>query len=141
MANIFDQIDPDINYYNDIYSSGSCLNYTCREFNDTFKNISNLFVMHLNIRSLYSNWDEFTSCLDMFKLKFSVIVITETWLDSCSLHYNLPGYKAFHTIRQNGRGGGVSIFVENSIDCEHIKPISSIFDSFEISAVKIKINN
>ena len=141
MTNFLDQFDPDTHYYDDLYSSNQCSNFTCDEFNATFSSSSNLIIMHLNIRSLNANWDELTGYLDSLKIKFSVIIITETWLDSCSLHYNLPGYKAFHTIRHSGRGGGVSIFIDQSIHSEGIQPISSIFLNCEISAVKLKLSN
>ena len=56
------------------------------------------------------------------KHKFKCICLTETWcrIDD-TLNSNFPGYKSVHQPRKSGRGGGVSIFVHNSLTFNVVK--------------------
>src|ERR1700744_603006 len=45
-----------------------------------------------------------------------VIAIPESWLTNSNLStYNLNGYHSTHSVRQNCKGGGISLFVHESI--------------------------
>lgn len=45
-----------------------------------------------------------------------IIAISETWLtETNKTTYNLRGYLAIHNVRNNGKGGGISIFLHESI--------------------------
>jgi hypothetical protein len=51
--------------------------------------------MHLNARSLSGNFDKFEILLANLRKSFSVIGVTETWLnDLTSDLVNIPGYTA-----------------------------------------------
>jgi hypothetical protein len=62
--------------------------YTTNSFNNLIetKNIAsnNLSLLHLNIRSLKNKVDSPQTFLNILKLKFSLIALTETWLNSFS---------------------------------------------------------
>ena len=58
--------------------------------------------MHLNIRSIKNKLDKFTNFLGDLKMKFSVIGITETWLDDCYHCYDIEGYTFVHNYRVTG---------------------------------------
>jgi hypothetical protein len=46
--------------------------------------------------------------------------MSETWLSESNKDIaTLPGYKSFHTVRDN-RGGGVSIFVDQTFDVRRL---------------------
>ena len=72
-------------------------------------------IVHFNVRSFTSNFDEFSILLEYLKWQPEVLVLSETWfaVDSC---YDIPGYVGHHVYRADKRGGGVSIFVKDSID-------------------------
>ena len=94
-----------------------CSPYDLEDLNkdETFLNSPfNLF--HLNIRSSDRNFNLLLSLLATMKVKFSVIVLTETWLKDKSHASNIPGYVAYHSIRPNDKGyGGVSIYIKNEL--------------------------
>ena len=45
-------------------------------------------------------------------------------------NYELCNYNSFHTIRKNKRGGGVSIFVKNSLKSQVVNNLSKSIDNF-----------
>ena len=71
---------------------------------------------HINIRSLKANLGSFETCLANLNFEFTVIGVSETWLrdDNCDL-YNLDGYHFTEVHRTCRSGGGVGIYVKNSI--------------------------
>ena len=127
----------DIDSY--LLSSNSCNSYSLEEINlDESLLESKLNILHLNIRSANSNLDEFLVLLDTIKIKFSIIILSETWIKDSSNHINIPGYVSYHSIRQgNRRGGGVSIFIANNIDSVELPSLfvnNDVFDSAGIRA-------
>ena len=82
----------------------------------------------LNIRSLLPKLDEFTTTLHMMKHKFAVICLTETWLNGNILNLaNIKGYKSYHKVGEGRRGGGVSIYIDESVSCK-------ILDDYNVSS-------
>ena len=69
-------------------------------------------ILSLNIQSLRNKLSDFTIYIENSKLRFHVIVLTETHIrDNETKLFNLPGYEVEHCVRKSGRFGGVSIFV------------------------------
>ena len=67
--------------------------------------------MHLNIRGIPKNIDKLSNYLTLIDLQFSIIALSETWLNNeTSEIYELPEYR---------KGGGVS--KEINIMTEHIE--------------------
>ena len=99
---------------------------TCDYFTEeTFCNrISNrniqdgdLSLIHTNIRSSSCNLRKFDIYLDSLNHKFSFIGLSETWLNKHNKDlYGLQGYKGIHSVRAKRRGGGVSIYLKDSIE-------------------------
>ena len=80
----------------------------------------NLSLLHLNIRSLRSNLDDFHTLLKETKHSFDVICLTETWLNDLefkiNLNYHLPNYEGIHYERKAGkRGNGVLMYIRNDL--------------------------
>jgi hypothetical protein len=117
--------DPDLQYFNDMTYTDNlskCDYYLADDFNKMTleQNLTSsgiLSLMHLNIRSLPKHEREMKAFLSGLNINFRVIGITETWLSdtNCDL-YNINGYEHFKEIRDNRRGGGVSIFVDQELD-------------------------
>ena len=119
------------------------INFTCQYFSvDDFNYTVNddFLVFHQNIRSFNKNYDELSVFLDSLNPDIDVLVLTETWFGECSVT-DIEGYNAFHSFRSTGRGGGVSIYVRNSIPSTNIASEHFVSDYVEYSSVKIKSHN
>ena len=71
---------------------------------------------HLNIRSLKNKVDELLTLLSTLNVKFSVVGITETWLQDSSLGVNIDGYNFVYKNRSAKTGGGVGLYVPDNLD-------------------------
>ena len=77
-----DNFDPDSNFFNEKINSVESTYYTHEEFVSFSSNLSeNFSIIHLNISSLHKNIDKFKDFLNNIKGKFSVIDLSETWID------------------------------------------------------------
>ena len=45
----------------------------------------------------------------------SIIGLTETWMDSVDAFLNIPGYEAYHSVREGKNCGGVSVSVSKNL--------------------------
>ena len=80
------------------------------------------------MNSLYKFPDAFSLC--------------ETWLSCDSvLPTSYENYKAFHTVRPSGRGGGVSIYVDKIFNPCKIQNLSFINEFIETCCVKLTMGN
>ena len=69
--------------------------------------------------SLRANLHNFESYLQLLSIKFSVIGMTETWLDDTScLLYSMPKYNFVESHRKNKSGSGVAIFLRDGMLCK-----------------------
>ena len=77
----------------------------------------------------------------MLKFNFSVIALTETWLtnENCSL-YGISNYNSHHIVRENRRGGGVSIFVNPLLSFKTRPDIEKCDDNIECAFIEILQN-
>ena len=92
-----------------------------REFHNFLDNSSNqLSVLHLNIRSIKKNFESFQLFLNPISFSFSVICLSETWWDDLATIekslFELPNYNSTHQARGDRNGGGVSIYINKSLD-------------------------
>ena len=77
-----------------------------------------LSILHLNIRSIKKNFETFNNFLSTLNYNFSIICFSETWLEETNNEnssYELPGYYSTHQIRNNRKGGGISIYIIDHI--------------------------
>ena len=74
--------------------------------------------MYLNATSLENKFDEFTAVVDTNRP--NLIGVSETWFKNVSV-VNMNGYNLYRKDRCDGRrGGGVCIYVDNSINSYEI---------------------
>lgn len=104
--------DSDVNFLNRLESRIWSLIHTL------FCNLtinSNVFsTLHLNIRSLLKNNDQFIHFSSTLEHEFSIISLAETWLSDETVElYNMPLYASAFSNRNKKVGGGVDIFVHN----------------------------
>ena len=79
-----------------------------------------LSLLHLNIRSLRSNLDDFHNLLEESKHSFNAISLTETWLNDhefkTNSNYRLPNYEGIYYERKtNKRRDGVLMYIRNDL--------------------------
>ena len=65
------------------------------------------------------------SCLSLLEYKFDIVAVTETWLDSKdNSQYQLEGYTAYFCSRVGKKGGGVGLYVSNSLKHKYLIDMS-----------------
>jgi hypothetical protein len=139
MANHFINIDPDINYLD---LSTDCSYYDIQSIKTAMIDHSkSLKVIHLNIRSTNKNFDEFYAFLSSTGVQFHVIVLTETWLNSPDEWVDVPGFVAYHSVRSDRVGGGVTILVNSSILSEHLSDMTVNYRSLECCSISFSVRS
>lgn len=99
------------------------ISYHINKFN-IFKN-NHLNIIYLNIQSLRNKLSEIKNLINSFDHDVHFIVLTEIFIYSSEIPvYNIPNYNAFFSARDTKGGGGVAIFVHESINCEVIFEIT-----------------
>ena len=113
-------------------------------------NESNLTIVSLNIANLLSKLHSFKVFLNNIstaKNKPDIIVVVETHLSNANdsglssheLGNIIPGYKLYHKAREAKKGGGVGVFVSNSLnsEAEILELVKFQDEQFENIVVKI----
>ena len=102
-------------------------------------------IISLNLRSIRNeNFDELQIYLAKLQISFSVIVICETFLVSNEEPPHLEGYTSFSVSRNNGvrhRGGGLVVYVLDSIESTKIKTLCRMSSNFESIGVEISLGS
>ena len=114
-----DSQDPDENFFN-AFNFKDSQYFTPEESSQNLNSFdkSSFSMLHLNIRSLQKNFDSLLNLLMTLKFEFKVICITETWCSDNSMNHNLfelPQYKSIHQVRRAGKGGGIAVFLHESL--------------------------
>ena len=138
-----DDIDPDLNLFNDNVTH-TCHYFDESQFSRMIHNSSSddhrgqLSFFHLNIRSAPKHFDHLTNFLSCLACKFSFIGLSETWHTANTVDlYGIPGYSCTQAFRNDKRGGGVSLYVRDSIPY-HERPDFTVMAPFmECIAVEI----
>ena len=82
-------------------------------------------ILHLNIQSIKINSENFKLFLSSLGFSVSVTCFSETWLDDFdNSTYELPNSISKHQARSDHRGGGVSIYIHNSLKFKERSNIS-----------------
>ena len=69
-----------------------------------------------------------------------VIIVTETWLSVFSKDIcNIENYASYYNIRNDRRGGGVSIFYKKCLNVVHLESFFVSNDSIESLSIRIKL--
>lgn len=133
-------IDPENNFLTDICAN--CDYYTDKEFNIKFTNNDDLSILNVNCRSLKSNFQFLKEFIGSLEKHLDIITVTETWLtENENLNeYVLNDYNFVYKNRKNKRGGGVGIFISNSLKFSAIDSMTEVVDNlFECITVELII--
>ena len=110
------------------------------DYNKLTENSNYLTFMSYNIRSFNANSDTFFSMFNSVKNFPIVLNLVETWFYESSTE-EIPGYNSFHTVRQDGRLGGSSIYVKNNLNAKSVPNLCFCNEDIEICGVEICISN
>ena len=118
-------IDPDSNMFSEL---GNCEYYVEEQFDDLLQkqkidNNRSSF-MNVNARSLQCNLCRLTHLLGNLTFRFFFIGITEIWLQDSSHNCNIPGYRFINKHRANTSGGGVGLYLADSLEFKWRSDIS-----------------
>ena len=100
---------------------------------------SNFSLLHVNARSLQKNINRIEHELNCLPVKFSVIGVSESWLNPSNAElYCFAGYSSTKLYRETRKGGGVSLFIKDSLHYVSRKDLN-VFNA-DIEAVFIEID-
>ena len=91
---------------------------------------------------MVSSFDEFNVMLQ--EHPFDILTLSETWLkdDVNLLNYvQIPGYKFSYKNRNERRGGGVGLYIKDSIEYKVRHDLNEIDESIEHLWIECKGNN
>ena len=130
--------DPDTNFFHSLINSMSEYYDTNSFIRTTEQQQFTLSLLHLNIRSLQSNLNHFTTHISLLNHNFPIIALTETWLTDVNHDiYSIPGYNHTYDYRRNRVGGGVSIFSRNDLQFTERRDLSLMTETLEAVFIEI----
>ena len=145
-----DLIDPDNNHFNqyDVNFTSHTVDSFSRNLN---MNNNSLNIMHHNSRSIMKDCrlSEYELFFKSINNPFKILVFTETWLTKCKADMcEFQDYSSVHLLRpvdQNidfkERGGGISIFVHNTLQYKPRRDLDVILPYMECCFVEVNYNN
>uniref|UniRef100_A0A8C6LAH3 Reverse transcriptase domain-containing protein n=1 Tax=Nothobranchius furzeri TaxID=105023 RepID=A0A8C6LAH3_NOTFU len=134
-----DDIDPDNNFYTRVQNH--CEYYTEDQFEHNVTIKGKLSVIHFNCRSLNSNFVKIMQCLKQSNHPFTVIAISETWLQEGRISmFQIEGYNMFSTSRDCKKGGGVALYIDKNFQSRLVGDMTLVMDNImECVSVEIQI--
>ena len=154
MLTLSDSNDPDANLYENFTHETSFLSID--EAKNKITHLNHDFsILNLNIRSISKNFEDFRHLLKQLNFNFKIICITETWCKKDEAKseenqskksfskFSLPGYKVLHQARPHKKGGGLCIFVHESLNFKRKENLSVNDNDCEILTIELisKIQN
>ena len=137
--NLLSDLDLDVNFFDSLNNDDLYLPskyYSKHNFNQLVQDRNlTLSIVHLNVRSFGANFDKFQALFSSCNLVPDIPILYETWYIHDSPR-ELTGYLGPNVTRPNGRGGGLSIFVRETIN-SYI--CSEIYNSISIETVSITV--
>ena len=86
--------------------------FSGQTFNEKHSLNKNLSLFNCNVRSIACNFDDINLYLNNLQHSFSIIGVTETWLEKYNVDaFTLNLYNHEYDIRSKKIGGGVSLFI------------------------------
>ena len=135
--------DPDKNIFNNLSQIDSVF-YAVEEAATGLKKFDDktFSVLHLNVRSLNKNFESLKELLTTIKFEFKVICLTQTLCTDDPRNetlFNLENYTSINQVRKHGRGGGICVFIHNSLTFKLRSDLGA--NSNEIESLVIEIIN
>ena len=134
--------DPDKNFFNDKLQQIDSPYFSVENFIAISEQLNkdDFSILHLNIRSLNANIDNFREFLGSLNGNFSVIVLTESWCDETANEnslLSLDNYYSVHQTRDNKKGGGICIYIHKQLEFKLRNDIDIFNNEIETCSVEI----
>ena len=119
-----------------------CCNIDVPDFKNANVNyFDNLSLININVRSLGRKFANLISLLHNLKVRFTFIVLTETWLiESIDVAYDLPNYKCMSLYRSK-HGGGIKIYYADWLTADINSELTGIKVTHEALFINVKVPN
>ena len=140
-------IDPDINYFNSVSADNNCTYFLPSELknvlytrNDTPHRSCDgtISIMHLNCRGLLGKYDEICALNDSLNNVFDIITMSETFMNHSNDEIvNIDGYSFLNKPREAKAGGGVGMYIKQSLEYKTRPDIHFDDTEFEICAIEV----
>ena len=92
------------------------------------------------LRSLNQNFESLKELLTTIKFELKVICFTETWSTDDPRNetlFNLENYTSINQVRKHGRGGGICVFIHNSLTFKLRSDLATNNNDIESLAIEI----
>lgn len=88
-------------------------------------NLTNLLTLiHLNIRSIRTNFDEILVLLNCLSHNLDFIILSEIWINDFEVSmYNIDNYNCFAQCRSENKSGGIITYVNKKLDFMKISDV------------------
>ena len=117
----------------------TCVNCDYFDFHDLsafIRDVSYVLLM-VNIRSCKKKFNQFLAYYFSILKYFSCIILMEIWLTAdIDNIFVLPGFHC-HNLYRGGLGGGIKVYVRDSIQSKIIENLTFINDLFEMLTVEL----
>lgn len=132
-------IDPDNNFLAPIMND--CNYFTHEQYVNSVNPVGKLSIIHFNSRSMYKNFNSIKQYLQQFTHPFSIIAITETWLNiDKGTDFCLDDYELCYMKRGKKMGGGVVLYIHKSIQFTVLKEMTCAIDEI-MECLTVEIHN
>lgn len=102
-------------------------------FSRETNHILSLNIFYININRLKNKTERLEYLLHSLQQQIDVIILSETFLFQSECNFiNLPNYYVFHNTRESRDGGGISVFVHNTIDFQLVHQEVTLENEFVI---------
>ena len=137
-----DNTDPDKNFFNNKLQQIDSPYFSVDNFIAISEQLNkdHFSILHLSIRSLNANIDNFREFLASLNGNFSVIVLTESCCDETTIEnslLNLNNYFSVHQTRKNKKGGGIFIYIHKHLEFKLRNDIDIFNNEIETRSVEI----
>ena len=110
-----------------IASCYTCIFNCTVDLNSKYGSENNITFLHSNICSSEKKMKDLSYYLESFDMTFTFIGLCETWATKTNIDLlSMPGYNHEHCIRSNKKGGGVTIYILNTIKYKVRKNLSPV---------------
>jgi hypothetical protein len=97
--------------------------------------------LYFNAQSLRNSFVDLKNFIETEKKVYHVLIIVETWLTKDdTAYFNMTGYNAIHSIRDNKKGGGASIYIHENLGNSKVLYENNSHDANFVIASASKLN-
>merc|ERR1711867_139602 len=92
--------------------------------------MGHLQLSNFNARSLNANFDKIETYISQLDFRFDIIAVSETWFSEHTQIqvFNIEGYNVHYVSRNDGRGGGVAMYISKALKYKKIENKSLCVD-------------